>query len=60
MRPEREQNTRSTPDPAATESALDAACDRICGVHAKYHKDRCPLYKANCRAMDAWNAKGAR
>lgn len=37
----------------AKESALAGACDRICGVHAKYHKDRCPLYKANCEAMAA-------
>jgi hypothetical protein len=33
--------------------SLIAACDRICGVTSDYHKDRCPLYRANCEAIGA-------
>lgn len=37
-------------------AALLTECDRICGVHAKAHKSRCPVYKANCEAVAASNA----
>lgn len=43
------------PDSAHKTADLIAACDRICGVKSNYHKDRCPLYKANCAAMEAMN-----
>lgn len=36
-------------------ATLAEKCDRICGKYARFHKDRCPLYKANCEAMDAMN-----
>jgi hypothetical protein len=42
-------------DPMRDSAALIAACDRICGLDSRYHKDRCPLYKANCEAMSATN-----
>jgi hypothetical protein len=47
-------------DRTADSAALLAACDRICGKYAKYHKDRCPLYKANCAAMERWNQERSR
>jgi hypothetical protein len=41
------------PDSTAATDLL-AKCDRICGVDARYHKDRCPLYEANCAAMSTF------
>ena len=52
----------SAPDPStsAAQQRLFDACDRICGKYARFHKDRCPLYKANCAAMDQWNRERAK
>lgn len=44
--------------PSESAATLAEKCDRICGKYARFHKDRCPLYKANCAAMDRWNREG--
>lgn len=53
----RDEGEAMTPEASAAQQRLFDACDRICGKYAKHHKDRCPLYKANCAAMDAMNRK---
>lgn len=50
-----DETASSAAEVTAHNDDLIAACDRICGKYAAYHKDRCPLYQANCEAMKAMN-----